>query len=166
MMIRALPKIRSAIPTVMYSVVGDGPDLKFLKQLAEELDVTRSVQFLGETTDDELAMAYQQCDLFALPNREIDGDIEGFGMVLLEAQASGRPVIAGDSGGTRETMSPGVTGKILDCTTPDALGNGVIAMLKQPQLLDSMGKTARTWVVDRFDWNALSNEARQLFESD
>jgi phosphatidylinositol alpha-1,6-mannosyltransferase len=90
-----------------------------LERLVVENGVSDTVQFLGELPDERLIECYQQCDLFVLPNREVDGDFEGFGMVLLEAQACGKPVIAGDSGGTAETMVPGVTGLIADCTSPE-----------------------------------------------
>ena len=73
----------------------------------------------ARSADDRLVQCYQQCDLFVLPNRQVGRDIEGFGMVLLEAQSCGKPVIAGASGGTAETMQPGETGYVVPC---DAAG--------------------------------------------
>ena len=121
MMIRALPAIRRAVPDVLYAIVGDGEERAALEQLAEQEGVRQSVQFLGEVDDETLVRCYQQCDLFALPNRQVGGDIEGFGMVLLEAQACGRPVLAGASGGTAETMRVPETGRVVPCDRPQEL---------------------------------------------
>ena len=133
------------------------------KRLVEELNVSDNVSFAGEISDAELIRAYQQCDLFVLPNREVDGDFEGFGMVLLEAQACGRPVLAGDSGGTAETMKRGETGLIVDCTSPEPLAEAVIDLLSNPTRLEQMGEAARTWVLERFDWSALAHRPRVCF---
>lgn len=163
MLIRSLPAIREQFPDVLYSIVGDGTQRELLEQLSVELGVKEHVQFRGETTDEELAACYRQCDLFALPNREIDGDIEGFGMVLLEAQASGRPVLAGDSGGTAETMKPNATGIVVDCTSPESLTDEILQLLADDLRREQMGRDARDWVVNRFDWSALAHQAADLF---
>lgn len=164
MMIRALPTIRTHVPEVIYSIVGDGERRSELQQLARELNVTDHVQFLGQLHDDDMIHAYQQCDLFALPNREVAGDFEGFGMVLLEAQACGQPVLAGDSGGTAETMQTDQTGVIVDCTQPDPLAHAVIELLNDPERRQQMGAAARQWIVDHFDWSALAEQAQRAFD--
>ena len=114
--------------------------------------------------DARLVRCYQQCDLFALPNRREGSDIEGFGMVLLEAQACGRPVVAGDSGGTAETMRVPETGRIIPCDGPEALERLLPELLHRPAELERMGEAGRRWVVERFDWDALAKQARSLFE--
>jgi phosphatidylinositol alpha-1,6-mannosyltransferase len=121
------------------------------------------VQFLGEVGDADLRCCYQQCDLFVLPNRQIGADIEGFGMVLLEAQACGRPVIAGRSGGTAETMRCPETGRLVDGDGPDNLGQVVTELLHDEMTRYRMGLAARQWVVDHFDWSVLSRQAAQMF---
>jgi phosphatidylinositol alpha-1,6-mannosyltransferase len=162
MLIRALPAIRAAVPDVLYAIVGDGEERAGLEALADEVGVRAHVQFRGEPGDDELVQCYQQCDLFVLPNREVNGDFEGFGMVLVEAQACGKPVIAGDSGGTAETLEIGATGLICDCTTPAPLAAAVTELLVHPDLLPRMGEAARKRAVERFDWLALANDARRI----
>lgn len=164
-MIAALPQIRQSIPNVLYAIVGDGEERKSLEHSAQSLGVVNQVQFIGEVDDHELRNCYQQCDLFALPNRQIGKDIEGFGMVLLEAQACGRPVLAGDSGGTAETMQVPDTGRIVDCTGPALLAEAVIELLSNPEQLERMGQAARLWVERQFDWSPLSLQARALFSS-
>ena len=109
---------------------------------------------------------YQQCDLFVLPNRQVGRDIEGFGMVLLEAQACGKPVIAGASGGTAETMQPGETGYVVCCDEQRKLAAIVAELLLDPDRRTRMGESARSWVVERFDWDVLGTEAADLFEKE
>jgi len=163
MLIRALPKLRRAAPDVLYAILGDGEERSRLEQLVEQEGVQGNVQFLGEVNDGTLVDCYQQCDLFALPNRQVGVDIEGFGMVLLEAQSCGRPVLAGDSGGTAETMQAPHTGRIVNCDSPEPLAAALEELLLRPELLERMGAAGRAWVVERFDWASLTRQAEQLF---
>jgi phosphatidylinositol alpha-1,6-mannosyltransferase len=165
MLIRALPAVRERIGDVLYAVVGDGEEQPTLRRLVEEHGLRDHVRFLGEVADEQLVRCYQQCDLFVLPNRQEGSDIEGFGMVLLEAQACGRPVVAGDSGGTAETMRVGETGWVVACGGPDELGRLLPELLARPDERARMGEAGRRWVVERFDWEALARRAQDIFES-
>jgi phosphatidylinositol alpha-1,6-mannosyltransferase len=162
-MIRAVSHIRNSVPDVLYAIMGNGEMRARLEHLVAEEGVGRHVQFMGEPDDDELVTAYQQCDLFVLPNRQVGHDIEGFGMVLLEAQACGKPVIAGASGGTAETMSIPATGRVVDCATPDLLGPLIVEWLVNPRRLERTGAAAREWAVEQFDWSGLTRQAAGLF---
>ena len=101
--------------------------------------------------------------MFALPNRQVGWDFEGFGIVLLEAQACGKPVIAGQSGGTQETMDPSSTGEVVACDTPDALAESAVRLLESAERREKMGARGRAWVVERFDWSVLAAEAQARF---
>ncbi|WP_029631255.1 glycosyltransferase family 4 protein [Zavarzinella formosa] len=162
-LIKAVKTIREKHPDVLYAILGDGEELPHLKKLVESEGVADHVQFVGEVTDAILMRCYQQCDLFVLPNRTIGKDFEGFGMVLLEAQACGKPVVAGASGGTAETMQIPETGRVVNCDTPEPLAKLLIEMLDNPAELKAMGERGRQWVCDRFDWDALSRQAASLF---
>lgn len=162
-MIEALSTIREAVPDVLFAIVDDGEQADRLKQLVQQHGVADHVQFLGEVNDETMIRCYQQCDLFALPNRQVGRDIEGFGMVLVEAQACGRPVLAGASGGTRETMDIGRTGVVVPCEKAEALATEVTRLLLDRDGLEEMGKAARPWVVEHLDWNALSKQAAEQF---
>ena len=164
MLISALPRIRESIPEVVYAVVGGGEELPALQRLVEKMNLGDNVQFLGELSDADLINCYQQCDLFVLPNRQLGGDIEGFGIALVEAQACGKAVVAGDSGGTRETMQIPTTGLVVDCDTPSALEKLVIELLGDRARLEAMGEAARRWAVSQFDWEARSQEAKAVFD--
>ena len=163
MMIRALPEIRRQCPDVLYVIVGDGPDRQRLEALVAEHSVGDLVQFRTTTSDDELIQCYQQCDLFALPNRQVDSDIEGFGIVLLEAQSCGKPVLTGSSGGTAETLEPGRTGEIVSCDGPETIATAVSALLSDPDRRAMLGARARQLVLEQFDWPSLARQAANLF---
>ena len=122
-----------------------------------------AVQFRGVPADDELVECYQQCDLFVLPNRQVGWDFEGFGIVLLEAQACGKPVIAGRSGGTAEAIDPSSTGELVSCDEPDALVEAAVRLLDGAERRRAMGARARPWVVEHFDWSVLAGDARRRF---
>jgi phosphatidylinositol alpha-1,6-mannosyltransferase len=164
MMIRALPKLLRRFPDLLYVIAGEGWERTYLERLVNDLGVGAAVQFRGVPQDDELVRCYQQCDLFALPNRQVGWNFEGFGIVLLEAQACGKPVLAGDSGGTAETLRASETGVVADCTSPDALAGAVADCLSDPGRLARMGARARPWAVEQFDWSALLPRAAKLFE--
>lgn len=165
MLIRALPRIRDLIPDVLYAVVGEGWERDALERLAAATGVADHVQFRGVSGDDDLLACYQQCDLFALPNRRVGWDFEGFGIVLLEAQACGVPVLAGTSGGTVEAVCPDTTSRVVDCESPEPLARAIAEMLagSEPDTppLDASG--ARDWVRGRFDWAVAVDAAREHF---
>jgi phosphatidylinositol alpha-1,6-mannosyltransferase len=163
MLIRALPAIRARCPDVLYAIVGQGWEQAYLESLAAEHGVGDAVQFCGVPVDDALIELYQQCDLFALPNRQVGWDFEGFGIALIEAQACGKPVVAGASGGAPETVQPGVTGEVVACDDPVALAEAAAALLDAPARRAEMGRRGRQWVVGQFDWAVLSRAAEALF---
>lgn len=163
MLIRALPAIRRRCPSVLYAIAGEGWERAALERLVADVGVAEAVTFLGVPGEDELVRLYQQCDLFALPNRRVGRDFEGFGIVLLEAQACAKAVITGRSGGTVETVRPGETGEVVPCEEPEALAAACIALLENPTRRAEMGARAREWVVERFDWPVLVRRASGLF---
>ncbi|MCI0641904.1 MAG: glycosyltransferase family 4 protein [Gemmataceae bacterium] len=163
-LIAALPRIRECVPDVLYAIVGDGEEREHLQTLAAQFGVASSVRFMGEMCDDSLIRCYQQCDLFVLPNRQVGKDIEGFGMVLLEAQACGKPVVAGASGGTAETMQVGETGYVIPCEHPHDLAETLKGLLSAPEQRARMGSAGRQWVAHNFEWSRLSEKAVDIFE--
>lgn len=162
-LIRALPRVRTRAPDVLYAIAGAGEEEGTLRDLVAKERLEEHVQFLGEPSDEELVRRYQQCDLFVLPNRTVHGDIEGFGIVLLEAQACGKAVLAGDSGGTAETMRVGESGRIVNCDTPEPLAEVMIELLEDATLRQRMGEVGRRWVVEQFHYDKLARAAQEMF---
>jgi len=163
MMIRALPDIRRRFPDILYAIVGEGWERTYLEQMARDHGVTDVVQFLGIPDDEALIECYQQCDVFALPNRHVGWDFEGFGIVLLEAQACGRPVITGRSGGTSETIDPLTTGVLVSCDTPEPIADAVCDLLDSGERAADMGARGRERAVTRFDWMVVTRQANDIF---
>lgn len=161
--ILAIKQIRKHVPDVLYAIAGDGEERDYLENLVLREDVQDHVQFLGKVDDTTLLNCYQQCALFVLANREVDGDFEGFGMVLVEAQACGKAVIAGKSGGTSETMIPGQTGMVINAENIQGIANAIVQLLSEKEKSIEMGSRGRAWVGQNFDWLVLSTKAESIF---
>ncbi|UTP71578.1 glycosyltransferase family 4 protein [Alteromonas sp. LMIT006] len=162
-MIQALPELIKYHPKLLYVIIGHGEEEARLKSLVEECRVSDYVRFMPNASDDDLLACYQQCDLFILPNRTIDNDIEGFGMVLVEAQACGKMVIAGDSGGTKEAMLPGQTGQIIDCASVSSLIEQLSPYLDFSERAQ-YERRAINYVNQQFDWQSHTKRLNRVFD--
>ena len=165
MVIRAVAELAKTIPNLHYAIVGGGGEREPLEQLAKDLKVADQIEFAGEIDDEQLRLYHQNCDVFVLANRTIGRDVEGFGIVLLEAQACGKPVIAGDSGGTIDTLLHGESGYIIDCETPAGLVEILKSQLSCADRRSEMGRVGREHVVNNFDWESLGSKANSIFKS-
>ncbi len=160
--IRALPLLREQGLEVHYAIIGIGDDLERLQQLARSLEVEEWVHFLGHVSYEDLPRWYNTCDLFAMPNRDVGGDSEGFGLVFLEAAAAGKPVIAGRAGGTGSAVVDGVTGLRVDGENLEEIVQAASAILGDPRRAAAMGEAARQRVLDNFTHERRVGELRQL----
>ena len=119
-----------------------------LLQLAEEFGVRRNLVMVGEIAREQLACHYAACDLFIMANREEGlGDIEGFGIVFLEAGFFGKPVIGGISGGVPDAVQDGRTGLLVDGTSPPAIAQALTTILANQELAMRMGQTGREFAL-------------------
>lgn len=148
--VRAIAMLDAQGLDVHYAIVGIGDDHEHLLALAKELGVSQRLHLLGHVEPADLPRWYNACDLFAMPNREIDGDTEGFGMVYLEANACAKPVIAGLAGGTGSAVEHGLSGLRVDGENVDAIRQGLSSLLHDAALSARMGTAARQRVVDHF----------------
>ena len=164
MTIKSMPEIIKRLPNTLYAIIGNGERKEYLLSLVEELNLQDHVLFHDEISDEQMIQCYQQCDCFILPNRQVGNDIEGFGMVLVEAQACGKLVIAGDSGGTKETLIEGTTGFVVDCTSEKTLSNKLLEILTTTDSKISQLK-CRQHVEDNFNWSKLALKAEHIFRS-
>lgn len=162
-LVKTMPALLREFPDLFYAVVGRGECYEELISLVEQHKLHGNVCIYPDMDDDALIKCYQQCDIFILPNRTIDNDIEGFGMVLVEAQVCGKPVIAGNSGGTRETMSIGKTGHIIDCSSTENLLNELSPILRSPEIVDG-GVDIAAYAKKRFNWEQHVAKAERLFK--
>ncbi len=160
--IQALPRLIEKGLDVSYALIGIGEDHDYLLGLARELGMVDRVHLLGHVSPEDLPLWYNACDLFAMPNREIDGDTEGFGMVFLEAAACGKPSIAGDAGGTGAAVEDGVTGYRVNgedvAQIVDALGK----LLADDTLSQRFGQAGHERANRDFSWTAVAYKTSRL----
>jgi phosphatidylinositol alpha-1,6-mannosyltransferase len=159
-LIAALPRVRRRIPGAALLLVGDGPYGERLRRLAVEHGVAEHVVFTGPVRWDELPAHHAVGDVFALPCRTRGRglDVEGLGIVLLEAAAAGLPVLAGDSGGAPETVRGGETGQVVPGRDPAAVADALVELLADPDRAAAMGAAGRAWM--RRDWQWESSAGR------
>lgn len=162
--LEAFPKILSHFPDAVYLIVGEGPMRSQLEQLRDRLGLQQSVIFAGEVSDADLRVYYTLATLFAMVSRQPPGshEVEGFGIVYLEANACGLPVVAGDSGGVSDAVVHGKTGFLVDPFNPDAIADAIIPLLADPQLAQQMGKTGKERAIQEFSWDTRSQALQQL----
>jgi phosphatidylinositol alpha-1,6-mannosyltransferase len=165
LLLDALPVIKNKIPNIHYLIVGSGEERARLKEKIISNNLSNCVELLDGITNDQIITYYNYADLFVLPNRRVGNDIEGLGIVLLEAQSCGVPVIAGDSGGTVETIDINKSGVVIDCTCTDVIATKIIEMLQSPDKLKSMGGSARKHILNNFSWKTQIQNANHIFDS-
>lgn len=141
-MLMALPGIVKQLQNVKYVVAGNGPDLKRLKKLAFSLGVDRYVWFAGEVSEERKKALYASAHVFAMPSRSINGDVEGFGMVFLEAAAYGVPSVGSFEGGVPEAIEDGHSGVLVDPSNTERLSEVIIALLEGQPMREAMGQYA------------------------
>jgi glycosyltransferase involved in cell wall biosynthesis len=168
MVIRSMPRILAAVPSVHYVVVGDGDNRRELERLAEREGVACHVRFVGAIRDAELATLYRTCDLFVMPSRvsECAGlwTGEGFGRVYAEAALAGKPVVGSRGGGAAEAVLDGKTGLLVDPFSLDEIAGAVVGLLSNPEAARSMGRRAREWAIENFTLPVMQRALGALLE--
>jgi phosphatidyl-myo-inositol dimannoside synthase len=164
MLIRALPAIRQRIDGAALVIVGGGPHRTTLHQLAHQFGVAEHVVFTDGVPADELPAHHAMADVFAMPCRTRGAglDVEGLGIVYLEASASGVPVVAGRSGGAPESVIDGETGLVVDGRDVGAIAVAVGDLLADPDRAAQMGAAGRRWVVENWQWRTKSQRLGEL----
>ncbi|MEV1062147.1 glycosyltransferase family 4 protein [Streptomyces sp. NPDC050263] len=163
-LILAMPRILAAEPEAVLLVVGGGPYEKELRRLAQERGVAGSVRFTGAVPWAELPAHYGAGDVFAMPCRTRRGglDVEGLGIVYLEASATGLPVVAGDSGGAPDAVRDGETGWVVRGGSPADVAERIVVLLGDAELRRRMGERGRGWVEERWRWDLLAERLKTL----
>jgi phosphatidyl-myo-inositol dimannoside synthase len=162
LVLRAMAGLTRELPDAVYLIVGRGPEQQKLQNLAMELGIMEAVRFAGHVPEELLPDCYNLCDVFAMLNREeANGDLEGFGMVFIEANAMGKPVIGGRSGGTADAIVEGKTGFRVDAGQPEELTAKLRMLLTDAHLRRRLGNAGRKRAESDFQWQ---DRARKLHE--
>lgn len=161
-LVRAMPHVLAKVPDAVLLIVSGGPDRKRLERLTRDVGVASSVVFTGGVAWEELPAHYAAGDVFAMPCRTRWGglDVEGLGIVYLEASATGLPVIAGDSGGAPDAVLDGETGYVVGDLT--GLVDRLVELLTDRALAQRMGAAGRAWVEREWRWDLQAQRLRDL----
>lgn len=148
-----LPKINSE---VVYLIIGDGPEQERLKEVVNSSSVKEKVLLVGKQSDEVLKNAYSASDIFIMPNIPIPGDMEGFGIVLLEANLAGTPAIAADLEGIKDVIENGKNGYKIEVRDSKSFSNKIDTLIEKD--LNKLSISSRDYVLENFTWNKVAQQ--------
>lgn len=160
--IRALPMVLEAFPTCRYVIIGDGPERQALSELAEVLGVSKRVEFMGKVDDERKHLVYRSSDVFVMVSRAVEHGVqEGFGIVFLEANMHGLPVVGSRCGGIPDAVEDGVNGLLVDQRAHDQVAGAVVALLRDPARRSHLARAGQERVRSRFNWPSIAARVAQ-----
>jgi phosphatidylinositol alpha-1,6-mannosyltransferase len=160
--IRALPRLAERGLDVHYAIIGIGEERDYLQGIVAELGLEDRVHLLGHVSYEDLPRWYCASEVFAMPNRDIGGDTEGFGLVFLEAASAGVPALAGLAGGTGSAVVDGQTGLRVNGQSEGAVAEALARLLTDASGRERMGRNARARVLDNFTHQRRVDQLRAL----
>ncbi|MBM6382792.1 MAG: glycosyltransferase family 4 protein [Paenibacillus sp.] len=162
--LKAIRQVMKHIPNLKYLICGDGPYRGELERLVIKYGLDSLVVFTGGITDQELHQLYECSDIFIMPSRDIKekGDVEGFGIVFLEANYYRLPVIAGNSGGIPDAVKDQVTGYLVDPMDDIEIANRIEELVLNEKLAEEMGNNGHDWVINHCLWSHRSQLLKKL----
>ncbi|MBI2411043.1 MAG: glycosyltransferase family 4 protein [Candidatus Kerfeldbacteria bacterium] len=165
MVIRALPELRKIFPNILYIIVGDGTDRQRLEQIAREQRVDDIVHFTEVISDEAIAQWFAACTFFVMPSRKLsNNDVEGFGIVYLEANSFGKPVIAGNSGGVHDAVIDGQTGLLVEPENVTMLTQAMNRFLDDSAFAQRLGQQGQARVHEQFRWSLQAQTVQRMLE--
>lgn len=154
--LKAFPAVLERVPEAEYVVIGDGPDKDRLQEITRTLGLQGKVRFLGQVSEKEKFEWYDRCSLFIMPSRRTQKEVEGFGIVFLEANARKKPVIGGNSGGQPDAVSHGESGYLVDPLDEVEISERIVELLEDEELAAEMGEKGWQRARDKFLWSDLA----------
>lgn len=164
-LVEAMPEILEKFPDAHLLFVGVGPHLEYIHKRAIQLGVLANISFVGRVQYRELPRFICVGEIFAMPSRSrLAGlEVEGLGIVYLEASACGLPVVGGRSGGAPDALIEGETGFAVDGRSAREVSDAIITLLENPELGRAMGERGRQWIADEWEWRHWSERFNALF---
>ena len=165
-LIEAMPEILKNVPRAHLLLVGEGPYREHLQNLVHQLKLESSVTFIGRIQYQDLPMYICAGDIFAMPSRSrlMGLEVEGLGIVYLEASSCGMPVLAGDSGGAPDAVIQNETGLVVSGTDNKQIASAAVALLTNLEASQKMGTVGRQWIVDNWRWEIWSKAFEELLK--
>lgn len=163
-LLKAFAKVIQEESTARLIIVGSGNKIPYI-QMAEMLGISRNVSFLGSVSDEQLLDLYKRCDIFALlPREDENGHFEGFGLVYLEANACGKPVVGTYSGGVPDAVLDGVTGLLVPPDDPESASKAILKLIQDEELRQKMGESGIEWA-RKHDWSKVIEQYLQVYKT-
>ena len=156
--LKALPRLIETHPMAQYLIGGSGPDRERLEKIVRDLDLSDHVTFLGHVDENDLAKYYSMADLFVLLSREEFPNVEGFGLVFLEAAACQTPSLGGKSGGIPDAILDQKTGWLVDPNDIDRIVNKFLEIFSHPKIVEDMGLKARDYTLQNRSWDHVGHQ--------
>lgn len=163
-LVSSMKKVRDTVRNARLVIVGDGPERKSLADRVKELGLEDSVTFTGQVSGMELKDYYSRASVFVLPSITVNNQTEGLGVVLLEAMASGVPVIGSNTGGIPDIIEDGVNGLLVQPGDPKALADAIIRILSDLALADRFREAGIKTVSERFSWDRIGDQFTMVYQ--
>jgi len=159
-----MPKILESHPDAILLLVGVGPIKVMLENSARQLGITHKIVFTGRVSHNELPDYLAISEIFAMPvrSRFLGLEVEGLGIVYLEASACAKPVVVGNSGGAADAVIDGVTGVLVDSSKVDEISDAICKLLDDPIKSKQMGEAGRDWVVQNWQVSKWSDKFNKV----
>jgi phosphatidylinositol alpha-1,6-mannosyltransferase len=162
--LRAISRLIPAHPNIYYLLVGEGEEKTTLEDLAGKLNIRSHVEMTGYISEADLEFYYGACDIFILPSCSIKGQVEGFGLVFLEAGLRGKPVIGTRHGGISEAIRENITGFLVNENDDEALAHTIERMIKDKALCDRLSQNAREIILNSFSEKAFAVRVENMLQ--
>lgn len=160
----ALQSLKLALqsnPRLVYAIIGQGEEETAIRQQIQALGLSDQVIMLGQVDDQTKSLWLQACDIFIMTARNINDDIEGFGIVYLEANLTGKPVIAGRSGGVADAVEDNVNGLLVNGESATEISQAILKLAQYESLRQKLGDQGRQRALQKFNW---SRQAQKVFD--
>jgi phosphatidylinositol alpha-1,6-mannosyltransferase len=159
-----LPGLAKRYPELVYLVIGEGQERANIQAAIEKHDLQRHVRLLGRVTGDLYEAAYNGADVFVMPNINVPGDIEGFGLVLLEASTCVLPVVAADTEGIRDAVEDGKNGMLVPVRDAAAFQREIGRFLDDPALAKRFGAGSRDFTLATYQWDKIAGRYIEQYQ--
>jgi phosphatidylinositol alpha-1,6-mannosyltransferase len=158
MVIKAMPAVLKRIPNLVYIILGDGEEQKNYELQITNYKLRNEVLIIKNASDQERNSWYNICDIFIMPSRNINGDFEGFGLVYLEANLAGKPVVAGKSGGVSDAVIDGLNGLLVDPEDLNQITSAITKLAQDQSLRQKLGEEGKARAINDFNWPKQTNK--------
>ncbi|MFH1583394.1 MAG: glycosyltransferase family 4 protein [Candidatus Falkowbacteria bacterium] len=160
--IEALPETLRQASNLVYVILGNGAEFKNYELSIANYELKNKALIINNASDPERNSWYNLCDIFIMTSRNIDGDFEGFGIVYLEANLAGKPVIAGKAGGVEDAVINGLNSLLVDPEDTNQITSAIIKLAQNPELRKKLGEQGRERAIKEFNWPKQANKIYNL----